>query len=180
LTFDWDFTTSLNSVDLFRPIRKMNSIFIVLILSLSVLPCIAAPVPTITRRDVNSVADTLLFHTPMPDFLASKAALKPGYFDWTDDGCSKSPDRPEGFDFLDSCKRHDFGYRNYKIEGRFTECNRALIDKNLKDDLYNECDKYSGWRSYKGVECRRIADVYYEAVRAFGNSQFHIPAIPGF
>ncbi|KAI9873704.1 MAG: hypothetical protein M1830_010703 [Pleopsidium flavum] len=159
----------------------MKSFFILslLSLSLSILPSTAAPIPILTNRDINSIADTLLFHTSMSAFLAAKAALNPSYLVWTDDGCSKSPDRPEGFNFLDSCKRHDFGYRNYKVEGRFTEANRALIDKNLKNDLYHECDTYSGWQSYKGVECRRIADVYYEAVRAFGNSQAHIPAIPG-
>ncbi|MCJ1363067.1 hypothetical protein MMC16_002173 [Acarospora aff. strigata] len=130
-------------------------------------------------RTVASETDDLLFRTALSTFLARKAALQPPYLDWSDDGCSASPDRPSGYNFLDSCKRHDFGYRNYKKQARFTETARKAIDGNFKTDLYNECNKYSGWQSYKGVECRRIADVYYNAVRAFGGSGAHVPAIEG-
>jgi hypothetical protein len=118
----------------------------------------------VTASDV-SATNTFLFSVTLPVFLAAKAVGVPTTLDWTDDGCSYSPDYPAGFNFLSSCKRHDFGYRNFKAQSRFTEANRLLIDDNLKKDLYNECGTY-GW--VQREICEGIADVYYEAVRAFG------------
>lgn len=109
--------------------------------------------------------DKLLFTDTLSTFLVAKTARDPGNLDWTDDGCSYSPDEPFGYNFLDSCKRHDFGYRNYKAQGRFTDSNRLRIDNNFKSDLYNECAKYSGISS--GL-CKGTADTYYAAVREFG------------
>ena len=72
-------------------------------------------------------------------------------------------------EYFNRCKRHDFGYHNYKKQHRFTEANRKRIDDNFKKDLYNECAKYSGiFDSWKGVACRKIANTYYDAVRTFG------------
>ena len=45
------------------------------------------------------------------------------------------------------------------------------MDDNLRNDLYNLCNTFSGWQSYKGVECRRIADIYYAFVRKFGKKK---------
>ncbi|RPA95495.1 phospholipase A2 group [Choiromyces venosus 120613-1] len=115
-----------------------------------------------------SNTDRLLYSTSMSAFLTAKRNKNPGNLNWTDDGCSKSPDKPAGFNFLDSCKRHDFGYRNYKKQRCFTDANRKRVDDNFKKDLYKECSKYSGLQSYKGVACRRLADTYYAAVRTFG------------
>jgi Prokaryotic phospholipase A2 len=53
-----------------------------------------------------------------------------GQLDWTSDGCSDSPDKPLGFNFVPGCYRHDFGYRNYKKQGRFNETTRKTIDDN--------------------------------------------------
>ncbi|KAH8148003.1 uncharacterized protein LAJ45_08105 [Morchella importuna] len=118
----------------------------------------------VTAADV-SATNTFLFSVTLPVFLAAKAAGVPTTLDWTDDGCSYSPDYPAGFNFLSSCKRHDFGYRNFKAQSRFTEANRLLIDDNFKRDLYNMCGTYG---LLKREVCEGIADVYYEAVRAFG------------
>lgn len=124
-------------------------------------------VPVIERRQT-ATTDTLLFSSSISTFLSAKARRSPSTLNWTDDGCSNSPDKPSGFNFLPSCQRHDFGYRNYKAQARFTDSNRKRIDDNFKNDLYNECNKYTGLESFKGVACRRIADTYYVAVRTFG------------
>ncbi|CAG8492343.1 9526_t:CDS:1 [Paraglomus brasilianum] len=124
--------------------------------------------PALVYRRQNTLeqrTDAILFDFSIQDFLNAKAANSPD-FDFTDDGCSDAPDHPDGFNFLPGCQRHDFGYRNYKKQGRFTEDNRGKIDNNLKKDLYNECAQYS---ELKSVECRRIADIYFNAVRTFGN-----------
>ena len=67
---------------------------------------------------------------------------------------------------LSSCQRHDFGYRNYKAQSRFTDSNKLRIDNNLKSDLYNQC----ATESLTEV-CDATADVYYAAVRAFGKKE---------
>lgn len=110
--------------------------------------------------------DKFLFGITMPAFLAAKAAKKPTSLDWTDDGCSHSPDFPGGFNFLNSCMRHDFGYGNYKTQGRFTEVNRERIDNNFLADLKRECDRLS---FFPGLACKATAEVYHTAVRSFGN-----------
>lgn len=115
--------------------------------------------------------DKLLFQDSMSTFTAARNALNPSCFDWSSDGCSCSPDDLGEYDFLPSCKRHDFGYRNLKNQKRFDEATRKRVDDNLRNDLYNLCNTFSGWQSYKGVECRRIADVYYAFVRKFGKKK---------
>lgn len=124
---------------------------------------------TLTSRqtNLNAAADNLLFSVSLTSFLAAKRAGNPAGLDWSDNGCSSSPDKPFGFNFLDSCKRHDFGYRNYKAQGRFTEANRKKIDDLFLKDLLNECEQ-----SHDGISegvCTSTAHTYYMAVRAFGN-----------
>ena len=80
--------------------------------------------------------------------------------DWSSDGCSNAPDNPFGFNLVKACFRHDFGYRNYKRQGRFTEASRLRIDNRFKSDMYVVCA--GRWA------CNRFADVYYAAVRRYG------------
>ena len=93
---------------------------------------------------------------------SNQAAWSAYGFNWTTDYCSSSPDNPFGFPFSTSCARHDFGYRNYKRQGRWNETNRLRIDDNFKSDMYQQCG--SNWA------CKRTADLYYAAVREFGGS----------
>ena len=118
------------------------------------------------QTNLIDATDNLLFSVSLASFLSAKQAQNPAGLDWSDDGCSASPDKPLGFNFLDSCKRHDFGYRNYKAQGRFTEPNRGKIDGKLMQDLTNECNKLS---VIPKAACLGVAEIYYEAVRKFGN-----------
>ena len=70
---------------------------------------------------------------------------------------------------MPSCQRHDFGYRNYKKQSRFTAANKARIDSNFKQDLDNQCNKESS--AFKRGACTDIAEVYYEAVKNFGHKK---------
>jgi hypothetical protein len=129
---------------------------------------------TASAVDVNALTDQLLFRTSLADFMNAKYVLYPQYLDWSDDGCSvpvlKEPQRsqPGGYDFRAPCARHDFGYRNYLRQNRLTEPNRKIIDDNFKNDMYTVCARYTGWQSWKGVQCRLTAEVYYNAVRLVG------------
>ncbi|WP_248962041.1 phospholipase [Sphaerisporangium perillae] len=125
----------------------------------------------LSSAELAAKTDEYIFQVSIESFLSARAAQPyADQLDWSSDGCSWAPDKPEGFNFLPSCQRHDFGSRNYKRQGRMNEDARGQIDLNFKDDMYDVCRKYSGLQSYKGVICRRTADVYYTTVRNLGGS----------
>lgn len=124
--------------------------------------------------------DRLLFYTPMPQFLDAKRKRDPSTLEWGDDGCSvpvlngsgldSLGDFPDGFNFLDSCKRHDFGYYNYRKQNRCNEDTRGQIDENFKKDLNNECKSYSWWRHpLKRIHCQALVETYFLGVRSGGS-----------
>ncbi|TDC06497.1 phospholipase [Nonomuraea longispora] len=86
-------------------------------------------------------------------------------FDWSTDLCSSSPDQPLGFDFRMSCRRHDFGYRNYKDVNQFP-ANKPRIDDAFYFDMRQVCARYSG---VSKATCDGLAWTYYQAVKEFGN-----------
>lgn len=113
--------------------------------------------------DIRAVTDDYLFSKSLAQFSTIKAQSPyADQLDWSDDGCSWSPDNPFGFKFKPACQRHDFGYRNYKRQARFNETTRLTIDNKFKSDLYHQCA--GNWA------CNRTADLYYKAVREFGAS----------
>jgi hypothetical protein len=115
---------------------------------------------------LRAVTDQYLHHTSLSGFQSTRAQRPhAGQLDWSSDGCSHAPDNPMGFDFVRACFRHDFGYRNYKRQGRFTEPNRLSLDNRFKSDMYELCA--GNW------VCNRTADVYYGAVREFGGRVAH-------
>ncbi|MGB3441318.1 MAG: phospholipase [Actinophytocola sp.] len=112
---------------------------------------------------LRQVTDQYLYTTSLNGFQTVRSQQPyADQLDWGSDGCSNSPDNPFGFDFIKACYRHDFGYRNYKRQSRFNESTRLTVDNNFKEDLYEICN--GNWA------CNRTADVYYTAVRQFGNS----------
>ncbi len=117
----------------------------------------------LSPAQLRQVTDQYLYTTSLNGFQTVRAQQPyASQLDWSSDGCSNSPDNPLGWNFVKACHRHDFGYRNYKRQARFTESTRLSIDNNFKDDLYEICN--GNWA------CNRTADVYYAAVRQFGNS----------
>ncbi|KAJ4360684.1 uncharacterized protein N0V89_001251 [Didymosphaeria variabile] len=135
------------------------------ILIAALVSCVAAaPTQSLEVRETAVEAtDRLVFKTTLAAFITARNAQNPSTLDWSSDGCSSSPDNPFGFDFLNSCYRHDFGYRNFKAQSRFTDANKLRIDDNFHNDLYNQCDT----ETFTSI-CKDLADVYYAAVRAFG------------
>jgi hypothetical protein len=112
-------------------------------------------------EDAQQLTDEYLYSVSLTDFQQLRGEQPNGdVLDWSSDGCSNSPDNPFGFNLVKACHRHDFGYRNYRNQGRFTEANRLTIDNLFRDDMYEVCD--GNWA------CNRFADTYYWAVRQFG------------
>jgi hypothetical protein len=119
----------------------------------------AALDPTRLRQ----VTDQYVYSTGLNPFQTVRAQRPyADQLDWTSDGCSSAPDNPFGFDFVKGCYRHDFAYRNYKKQSRFNETTRLTIDKKFKSDMYEICG--GNWA------CKRVADIYYAAVREFGDN----------
>ena len=124
----------------------------------------AVPLETRQCECTTAITDELVFDVSMATFQQRRAAKDPSCCDWSSNGCSWSPDNPLGFDFEPACDRHDFGYRNFKNQNRFSEDNRLRIDNQFKSDLYNQCAN----ENLEGT-CRGLADVYYNAVRRCGD-----------
>ncbi|GAA4854968.1 phospholipase [Saccharopolyspora cebuensis] len=117
----------------------------------------------LTPDQLRSTTDHYLFELSIDAFAKTRAERPHApQLDWVSDNCSMSPDQPLGYDFRESCQRHDFGYRNYTKQQRFTEPNRKLIDDNFRDDMYTACGADLG--------CQAIAEVYHFAVRQFGDT----------
>ncbi|MCA1186914.1 MULTISPECIES: phospholipase [unclassified Saccharopolyspora] len=113
--------------------------------------------------ELRQITDQYLFETSLDDFVDLRSEQPHAdQLDWSSDSCSYSPDEPLGFDFSTSCDRHDFGYRNYKAQGRFTDDGRLRVDDNFKADMYSVC-------ADDGL-CKAAANVYYAAVRQFGGA----------
>ena len=116
----------------------------------------------IPQPELQQITDRYLFQTTLHDFTGIRADKPYGdQLDWSSDSCSYSPNEPLGYDFGTSCDRHDFGYRNYEKQSRFTDENRLRIDDNFKADMRSGC----------GADpvCKSAAEVYYWAVRQFGD-----------
>lgn len=136
------------------------------------LPAVMAASPDaasnghIAKRQT-AATDELLFSISLPAFIARRDALDPPGLDWSSNSCTSSPDNPFGFPFdresrtriathhlilttltLAACKRHDFGYRNYKAQSRFSDANKLRIDDNFLDEYVplEQCEAFQSAR----------------------------------
>ena len=118
-----------------------------------------------------SVAETLLFRTSLPAFVAiTDSLVRDVRLDWSTDGCSAPIVQSTGrsFDFYSACRRHDFGYRNMSRfnDGRVWNAKlRLRIDGQFRKDARASCT--SKIRLTK-MQCLAWAETYYRAVRSFG------------
>lgn len=123
----------------------------------------------------------LLFDAPLADFTtAAKAHSGPDgtagdtWFDWSTDLCSAPLVGNTGrtFNFTDSCRRHDFGYRNVqRLDHRYGSRvywngdTRKRIDKQFLTDMRNHC---ASRRLLDRPSCYSWAITFYSAVRIAG------------
>lgn len=119
--------------------------------------------------EITAETDRQLYNVSLQNFgEIRESVLRTGLgcpLDYSTDGCSSSPDSPFGFEFTPACHRHDFGYRNYKNQGRFTPAAKSNIDLNFKRDMDNLCETVqSGMKPL----CLATSKTYYEAVVLLG------------
>ncbi|WUH91013.1 phospholipase A2 [Streptomyces sp. NBC_00433] len=118
--------------------------------------------------------DYWLLHVSLETFLSARSDKlgKSRGIVWDSDGCSNpysyiySRNSPGGYHFLHACQRHDFGYRNYKKQRRFTKAGKARIDNNFHKDMNHICSKaFLGGHPW----CQMWANIYYQAVKRYGH-----------
>ncbi|KAK7211294.1 hypothetical protein V2G26_018472 [Clonostachys chloroleuca] len=111
------------------------------------------------KNNETALVDYYIFNLTLPEFLAKREAKDPPSLNWTSDGCTTAPANPFNFDFTPGCQRHDFGYANYRKQGRFNIRGKKRVDEQLLVDLRNQCKKVSHVWSKLG--CEGLAEAYF-------------------
>ncbi len=139
-------------------------------LSVSVLSAPSLASASVSRPlPKQSAAELYLFGRSLPEFIALADSDKHDKrLDWTSDGCSIPilTSAGKNYDFTDSCRRHDFGYRNLPyIDGgkKWTPTMRSRVDTQFRRDMRTSCMSRP---LLKRVSCLSWSEVFYRAVRA--------------
>ena len=117
-----------------------------------------------------AVAHRAMFRTPLASFVEmANSPQRDRRLDWSTDGCSAPVVGSTGrtFDFTDACRRHDFGYRNFKVidKGKWwTSAMRHRIDRVFQQDMLRDCNKRI--KSVRKI-CRAWAKTFFKTVRAY-------------
>lgn len=114
---------------------------------------------------VEKITDYYLFEVPLPDFLIARQQHKEE-LDWSSNGCTGAPEKLGYWKFHDACLRHDFGYRNYRIQNRCNTRNKKKIDQKFHNDLRDMCDDRT---KYTHAGCKAAAWTYYHFAKKFGD-----------
>ena len=134
---------------------------------LFVAASVAAPSPH-SAATLGSVVERGVFATELTEFPRFFRENRRFYrdLDWSTDYCSAPfvGNTGRSFNFRLPCQRHDFGYRNLKIIGAFTEENRRRVDDRFLADMKTTCAPRPLTQKYN---CYLWADTFYAAVRVF-------------
>lgn len=134
---------------------------------LFVAASVAAPSPH-SAATLGSVVERGVFATELTEFPRFVRENRRFYreLDWSTDYCSAPfvGNTGRSFNFRLPCQRHDFGYRNLKIIGAFTEENRKRVDDRFLVDMKATCTPRGVTQRYN---CLLWADTFYAAVRVF-------------
>ncbi|KAG8790556.1 hypothetical protein FRC16_000824 [Serendipita sp. 398] len=128
------------------------------------------------RIDIVAKTDEILYKYTIDQFVTALAQKNPPELDWEQtDGCSRAPDNfPTLYNFRSSCKRHDFGYSNYRKQNRLCKNTRNALDQQFKRDMNNHCSKrFPHWYEYfQRRACRLAAETYYLFVAYYYDPSF--------
>jgi len=134
---------------------------------LFVAASVAAPSPH-SAATLGTVVERGVFATELTEFPRFVRENRRFYrdLDWSTDYCSAPfvGNTGRSFNFRLPCQRHDFGYRNLKIIGAFTEENRRRVDDRFLADMKTTCAPRPLTQKYN---CYLWADTFYAAVRVF-------------
>lgn len=125
---------------------------------------------TTSPEVLRNITDKFLFSDSMEDFLSADHTHEPPELDWSTNGCS-GPVLSHTL-FVDCCTRHDFGYRNYKKQGRCGGQNRRKIDDKFMSDMVNDCLGKLRMHNILAPGCLAEAGWYWLGVRVGGGQSF--------
>ncbi|XP_060570352.1 uncharacterized protein LOC132728688 [Ruditapes philippinarum] len=88
------------------------------------------------------------------------------------DGCSIPGDLPFFYKgaFRSACNRHDVCYAC----GYGSGVSRSVCDRRFYNNLLSRCQRESFWM--RGF-CRKIAEIYYNAVKHNGDEYYDVPSL---
>lgn len=100
---------------------------------------------------------------------AREAAARRSPFDWSTDGCSRTP-RVFAARFAGPCRQHDFAYRNlgHGLRLDASESTRRWADDRFHDELRRRCTESVSRR--RRARCNSVARAMWAAVRRFGTA----------
>ena len=132
-------------------------------------PASAGPVHSASADQ--AFVERMLYATPITGFIAEAGIDM--WFDWSTDLCSAPLVGSTGrtFNFIDACRRHDFGYRNLQLldlrygDGHWSAASRRRADHLFRNDMRRHC-----WARpwYDEPTCLVWAQTFYAAVRVAG------------
>jgi hypothetical protein len=145
------------------------------VVAVSMMLTVASPVSagsTHTAAGDQTYVEHMLYDTSMRSFLA--AVNDDQWYDWSTDFCSAPlvGNTGRSFNFTDSCRRHDFGYRNLHLLDRrwgghhWNTDARKHVDRQFLSDMRSHCHTRSWWDR---PTCYAWAQTFYTAVRLAGN-----------
>jgi hypothetical protein len=138
------------------------------IIALAATSFVTGPIPDSEAADFQR----LMFATSLSAFVTNANTASPA-LDWSTDHCSAPlvGNTGRSFDFTNSCRRHDFAYRNLKRFDRrepgawWNSQWRVAVDQQFRRDLRSQCE---GRPLSQRITCRWWAEIFYRAVRTFG------------
>ena len=137
-------------------------------------PASAHPAATHTASSALAFVSTMLDQVPLTTFSTiAGSATHDAWFDWTTDWCSAPliGNTGRSFNFTQSCRRHDFGYRNLPLIERRTGVDtwnhnsRLAVDRRFLADMRAHCASRS---MFLRPTCYAWAQTFYGAVRIAG------------
>jgi hypothetical protein len=142
---------------------------------LLVAATLVAPSPHSLAQTV-SVIEYGAFATSLSTFSRFEKTYRQQFpeLDWTTDYCS-SPlvgNTGRSFNFTMPCRRHDFGYRNFKLISRMTGIafwnseQRLKVDNQFYNDMRATCEPRG---ISQRLNCRAWARTFYQLVRTLGS-----------
>lgn len=144
------------------------------VVAVTILLTVASPAEAGSTRSESAdqaYVEQLMYATSMSGFL--DAVGDDNWFDWSTDFCSAPlvGNTGRSFNFTNSCRRHDFGYRNLHLldrrygSGHWTSGSRKRVDQQFLADMKSQCRSRPWWDE---PTCYAWAQTFYTAVRLGG------------
>lgn len=139
---------------------------------------VATPASAATRATLKKAAEAVAYETVGGGNYAKYKAKYPRQLNWGHDGCSVPSSlrkyvKKYSAIFVNSCNRHDFGYRNFGkntstpgVHPKFspTQLTKAKIDARFLANMRVNCQRKYKFYNPERYACYNVAKLYYAGV----------------